>query len=139
MTTDLFSHLNWLAVLVAAVAYFMLGALWYSKALFATQWARAVGLKMDDPSKKGLGKMMLTSFILILLTCLGLALLVARLDLTVWMSGLKLGATTGLLFACTAVAISFVYESRPTSLYFIDGGYHLVGHIAAAIILVCWR
>lgn len=139
MTTDLFSHLNWLAVLVAAVAYFMLGAIWYSKALFATQWARAVGLKMDDPNKKGLGKMMLTSFILILLTCLGLALLVARLDLTVWMSGLKLGATTGLLFACTAVAISFVYESRPTSLYFIDGGYHLVGHLAAAIILVCWR
>ncbi|MFT3674432.1 MAG: DUF1761 domain-containing protein [Chitinophagaceae bacterium] len=139
MTTDLFSHLNWLAVLVAAVAYFMLGAIWYSKALFATQWARAVGLKMDDPNKKGLGKMMLTSFILIFLTCLGLALLVARLDLAVWMSGLKLGATTGLLFACTAVAISFIYESRPTSLYFIDGGYHLVGHIAAAIILSCWR
>lgn len=139
MTTDLFSHLNWLAVLVAAVAYFMLGAIWYSKALFATQWARAAGLKMDDPSKKGLGKMMLTSFILILLTCLGLALLVTRLDLFVWISGLKLGAVTGLLFACTAVAISFVYESRPTSIYFIDGGYHLVGHIAAAIVLSCWR
>ena len=34
MDTSFFSDMNWLAVLVAAVANFMLGALWYSKALF---------------------------------------------------------------------------------------------------------
>jgi len=140
MNNELLSNINWLAVLVAAVAYFVLGAIWYSKALFAPKWAKLVGIQMNsEANKKGLGAMMLGSFILIAITCIVLALMVVRMDLFVLTSGLKLGCLTGLGFATTAVSISFIYEKRPTALYFIDCGYHLVGHIAAAIILVCWR
>ncbi len=140
MNTELFSQMNWLAVLVAAITYFMLGAIWYSKALFGTKWAAAVGMNMNDPDKsKGMAKMMIGTFVLILVTCIGLALLVARLDLSVLASGIKLGLITGICFATTAVSISFIYESRPTALYFIDCGYHLAGHLIAAIILVLWR
>lgn len=140
MNSAIFSHMNWLAILVAAIAYFALGAIWYSKALFATKWAAAVGLDMSDPDKsKGLAKMMIGSFLLILVTCIGIAFFVTRFDLTQLMSGIKLGLITGICFATTAVSISFIYESRPGVLYFIDCGYHLVGHIAAAIILVLWR
>lgn len=140
MNSEIFSHINWLAVLVAAIAYFMLGAIWYSKALFAPKWAALVGLDMNNPDKsKGLAKMMIGSLLLILVTCIGLALLVTRLDLAVIQSALKLGLITGICFATTAVSISFIYESRPTALYFIDCGYHVVGHLAAAIILVLWR
>ena len=140
MNNDLLSHINWLAVLVAAVAYFMLGAIWYSKALFAPKWAAAVGIDMSKPDKsKSLGMMMLASFLLIAVSCIAIALLVVRMDLTILSSGLKLGAITGLCFATTAVSISFIYESRPTVLYFIDCGYHVVGHLAAAVIIVLWR
>ncbi|HKO78772.1 MAG TPA: DUF1761 domain-containing protein [Chitinophagaceae bacterium] len=140
MNSEIFSNINWLAVLVAAIAYFMLGAIWYSKALFGAKWAVAVGINMNDPDKgKGMAKMMIGTFVLILVTCIGLALLVNRLDLTLFVSAVKLSLITGICFATTAVSISFIYESRPTALYFIDCGYHLVGHIAAAIILVLWR
>lgn len=140
MNTEIFSLVNWLAVLVAAVAYFMLGALWYSKSLFGSKWAKAVGMDMNDPNKgKGMGKMMAGTFVLILVTCIGIALLVNRIDLVSVASGLKLGLITGLCFATTAVSISFIYESRPTALYLIDCGYHLAGHLIAAIILVLWR
>src|SRR5688572_9670910 len=128
--TDIFSHVNWLAVLVAAVAYFILGAIWYSKALFAPKWAALVGIDMNKPTKgQSIGKMMIGSFLLIAVTCVALGLLVVRMDLFVLSSGLKLGALTDLCFATTAVSISFIYESRPTALYFIDCGYHVVGHI----------
>ena len=142
MNTDLFSHINWLAVLVAGLAYFVLGAIWYSKALFAPKWAKLVGIDMSNPDpnmKKGLASMMLGSFVLIILSCIGLSMLVVRMDLFILSSGLKLGAITGLLFATTAVSISFIYEKRPLALYFIDCGYHVVGHLAAAVILVMWR
>lgn len=140
MNNELLSDINWLAVLVATLAYFILGAIWYSKALFAPKWAKLVGIQMNsEASKKGLGTMMMGSFILIIVTCIALALLVVRLDLFVLASGIKLGLITGICFATTAVSISFIYEKRPTALYFIDCGYHLVGHIAAAIILVLWR
>ena len=140
MNTEIFSNINWLAVLVAAIAYFILGAIWYSKALFGSKWAAVVGLNMNDPDKsKGMAKMMIGTLVLILVTCIGLALFVNRLDLSVLSSGLRLGAITGICFATTAVSISFIYESRPTALYFIDCGYHLAGHLIAAIILVLWR
>lgn len=140
MNTEIFSHINWLAVLLAVVAYFMLGALWYSKTLFGSKWAGLVGIAMNDPNKgRGMGKMMTATFLLILVTCIGLALLVNRLDIFVLASGVKLGIITGICFATTAVAISFIYESRPAALYFIDCGYHLAGNIIAAIILALWR
>jgi MFS family permease len=140
MNTEIFSQINWLAVLVGALAYFMLGAVWYSKALFGSKWAALVGLDMSNPDKKkGMGKMMAGTFVLIIVTCIALALLVHRLDLFVISSALKLGFVTGICFATTAVAISFIYESRPTALYFIDCGYHLAGHLIAAIIVVLWR
>jgi hypothetical protein len=140
MNTEIFSQINWLAVAVAALAYFLLGALWYSKALFGAKWAGLVGLDMNDPDKKkGMGKMMAGTFFLIILTCLALALLVYRLDIFVLSSALKLGLITGIGFASTAVSISFIYESRPTALYFIDCGYHLAGHLIAAVILVLWQ
>lgn len=140
MNTQIFSDINWLAILVAAIAYFMLGAVWYSKALFGAKWAAAVGLDMTDPNKsKGMAKMMTGTFVLILIACMGIAMLVTRMDLSVLPSALKLGLITGICFATTAVSISFIYESRPTALYFIDCGYHLAGHLIAAIILVLWR
>ena len=140
MNNEIFSQINWLAVLVAAIAYFMLGAIWYSKTLFGSKWAAAVGLNMNDPDKsKGMAKMMIGTFVLILITCIGIAMLVNRLDLSLLPSGLKLGAITGICFATTAVAISFIYESRPIALYLIDCGYHLAGHLIAAIIMVLWR
>ena len=140
MNTQIFSDVNWLAILVATIAYFMLGAVWYSKALFGTKWAAVVGLDMTDPNKsKGMAKMMTGTFVLILIACMGIAMLVTRMDLSVLPSALKLGLITGICFATTAVSISFIYESRPTALYFIDCGYHLAGHLIAAIILVLWR
>lgn len=140
MNAYVFSQINWLAVLVAAIAYFVLGAIWYSKALFAPKWAALVGLNMNDPDKgKGWVKMMTGSLLLIVVTVIGLALLVNRMDLTILPSALRLGGLTGICFATTAVAISFIYESRPIALYFIDCGYHVAGHLAAAVILVMWR
>lgn len=140
MNTQIFSDINWLAILVSAIGYFILGAVWYSKALFGTKWAALVGVDMTDPNKsKGMAKMMTGTFVLILIACMGIAMLVARMDLSVLLSAFKLGLITGICFATTAVSISFIYESRPTALYFIDCGYHLAGHLIAAIILVLWR
>lgn len=36
MSFDVLGDLNWLAVVVAAIAYFALGALWYAPPVFGT-------------------------------------------------------------------------------------------------------
>src|SRR6266498_3292563 len=50
------TNVNIIAVVVAAVATFLLGAVWYSHALFAKQWMHAHGYtpeKVEEMKKKG--------------------------------------------------------------------------------------
>ncbi|HVR34012.1 MAG TPA: DUF1761 domain-containing protein, partial [Acidimicrobiia bacterium] len=48
MVFDAFADLNWLAVLVAGLAYFVLGALWYTNALFGRQYRTALGIDAES-------------------------------------------------------------------------------------------
>ena len=139
MDTSYFSDINWLAVLVAAVAYFALGGLWYAP-LFGKQWIRYHNVDMNDPdAKKGVAGIMITTFVLILLICFGLALLIERMQMTEAISGFRLGARTGLLFSALAISITYLYLKKPLALHLIDGLYHVVGQIIAAIIICIWQ
>jgi len=140
MDTTFLNDINWLAVLVAAIAYFALGALWYSKVLFVNKWLAYTKIDVKNPdASKGIGQIMLMSFIWTIITCIGLAILSARFDLDFWQSGLKLGSVTGICFGMAAISISYLYEKRPMGLHFINGGYTLLGNIIAAIIICCWK
>lgn len=140
MDTSFLSNLNWLAVLCAALAYFALGALWYSKVLFADRWLALTGIDPKNPdATKGMAVVMITSFLLMFIAALGIAILQSKLQLTGgWVSGLKLGLVTGLFFGATAISISYLYEKRPAGLHLINGGYTVVGNILAAIIICSW-
>ncbi len=140
MNTSFLEGINWLAVLVAGLAYFALGAVWYSF-LFSKLWIKYAGIDINAPdAKKGVGIMFGGSFVLMVLTAVGIAILVNRMELTAcWVSGVKLGAVTGLLLGTTAMSISYIYEKRPLGLYLINGGYTLLGNIIAAVIICCWQ
>jgi hypothetical protein len=45
---DVLSDLNWLAVIVAAIAYFAIGALWYAPPVFGRIWMTAGGMAMPE-------------------------------------------------------------------------------------------
>jgi hypothetical protein len=126
-------------VLVAGLAYFFLGALWYTT-FFGKKWKSYNNALLTKPdANKGAAGIMFVSFILMLICSLGLALIVTRLNLSGWKVGLKLGILTGVFFAATAVHISYIYEKRPMGLHFINGLYNVAGNILAALIVSCWR
>ena len=139
MNTDVLQQINWPAVLVAGLAYFFLGALWYS-ILFGKKWQSYNSALMSMPNaKKGSTGIMFFSFILMLICAFGLSLIVHRLDIGGWKVGLKLGLLTGICFAATAIHISYIYEKRPLGLHLINGSYNILGNIVAAIIVACWQ
>ena len=139
MDTSFFSELNWLHILVAALAYFMLGALWYSP-LFGKQWVAYQKININDPdAKKGAAGIMLLSFLLMFLTTIGLAILINRLDLYEAISGIKLGLFTGIFFSASAISVSYLYIKKPLGLHLIDGLYHVLGQMIAALILCVWQ
>ena len=140
MFTNL-NELNWIAVIVAALAYFALGALWYSKALFAKRWIADLKLDVNDPNaKKGMGMMFGGSLVLMFLQCLAIAIIAERMDIrgAGWMSGVKLGLTTSCFFCASQVGINYLYEKKPLSLFLINAGYAVVGNVIAGIIICSW-
>lgn len=136
-----FDYLNWIAIIVAALAYFALGALWYSKVLFANRWIADLKLDVNDPdAKKGMGMMFGGSLVLMFVQCLAIGILAGRLGISGagWMSGLKLGAFTGVCFCSAQIGINYLYEKKPFSLFLINAGYAVVGNIIAGIIICSW-
>jgi hypothetical protein len=139
MITEVLKDINWLAVLVGTIGYFMLGAIWYS-ALFKNKWIEYSGINMEDPNlKKGVAATMFASFVMMFVTSVGLALLAEYFGLAGWQYGVRLGLLTGVCFACTSMAINMLYEKKPMGLFFINGGYQLLGNIIAAVIICSWR
>ena len=137
-----FDYLNWPAIAVAALAYFALGALWYSKALFAKRWISDLKIDVNNPdAKNGMGMMFGGSLVLMFVQCLALAILAGRIEniTYTWMSGAKLGALTGFCFCAAAVGVNYLYEKKPCSLFLINAGYAIVGNIIAGIIICCWQ
>jgi hypothetical protein len=139
MNTTIFSNLNWLHILVAAIAYFALGSIWYS-ALFGKRWVAYHKIDMNAPdAKKGVATIMFGSFVWMFITSVGLAIIVNRMNLTTAMSGVKWGLLTGICFSSAAISISYLYVKKPAGLHFIDCLYHIVGQIIAAVILSAWH
>ncbi|MEI9807439.1 MAG: DUF1761 domain-containing protein [Bacteroidota bacterium] len=135
---SLFSDINWLAVLAGGLAYFMLGALWYS-ALFKNAWIRLSGVNMSDPNaKKGAGQIMMASFILMVVASIGMGILITRIGSSGWMTGLKIGLLVGICFSATGISISYLYEKKPLGLHLINGAYNTVGCVLAGIIIAVW-
>ena len=139
MNSDLFSHINWLAVVAGGVGYFLLGAIWYS-VLFRNAWIKATGVNPNDPNaKKGVGGIFLTSLVLMIVASLGIALFSARIGVAGgWMSGLKVGLVAGVCFSVTAISISYLYEKKPLALHLINGLYNVIGCMIAGIIIAIW-
>lgn len=133
------SNLNWLHVFVAALAYFVLGAIWYSF-LFQKQWIRYQKIDLSNPQgKKGAGMIMLLSFIWTFIIVAALAILVFKIQMEGGvMSGIKLGLTTG-LFSALTISMTYLYLKKPFGLHLIDGLYHVLGQMIAAIILIVWK
>ena len=128
-------HLNWPMVLVATVAYFAVGAVWYT-VLFGKYWAREN--KMDTGDRSGMARYMIIGFLLtfLIVTCTGLLLNSIRCkELTdCFMRSYVMIA--GFVVGLVGTAVN--YGKKPFGIWFVDIGYHLIGILIAALILSKW-
>ena len=138
---NLFDYINWISVLVATAAYFLLGALWYSKILFAPKWISYLKIDVKDPNAtKGMGLLFGGSFVLMFLQCLAIAILASKMEVVGgWLSGLKIGAFTGGCFCAATIGVNYLYEKKPLGLFLINAGYAIVGNIIAGVIICYWN
>lgn len=134
--------INYLAVLVAAIVAFALGALWYSPLLFAKPWMAAIGKTADEIKAEMAGRSMpLTyglSFLAWLVTAFVLAHIVDYAVATTFGAGLATGLWVWLGFMITYEVIHSLFGGRNVRLSAINSGYHLVGVLIMGAILAAW-
>jgi|ERR1700704_4953535 hypothetical protein len=133
-------HVNYLAVLVAAVAVFVLGWLWYSPLLFYKPWMRLRGL---DPVAAMAGAQMPAWKLLIEVgRCLVLAYVLARfvalLGVSSSMGAVHVGLLLWIGFPVILLAGSVLWDNVPWKVAAIHAGDWLVKMLVIPIIVSAW-
>jgi hypothetical protein len=116
------ADVNWLAVLAASAAAFVLGGLWYSPLLFGRKWQAAAGLS-DAQLKAGNQALIFGgSFVLALIASWMFAMFLGPKPGLQFGAGAGFGA--GLCWVATSFGINGLFEHKPASLILINAGYH---------------
>ena len=131
--------INFWAVIAAAVSNMILGAVWYSPALFATQWMRLIGKSKEDIMKEGPGKAYGQAFVCALVTAYVFAHFIGYAGASTAVQGLQAGFWAWLGFVATTTAAMSIFEKRSWKLYAINNGYNLVSLMIMGVILALWK
>lgn len=130
---------NHLAVFVAAVAFFALGAAWYN--IFSGPWLSGIGKTTEQLAKDGGGTALAfaVGFLAILVMCYTLAWIVHRGMQPSAGNGALTGATVAFGIVGAMLALNYGFEARGLTLWLINAGYAFVGLVIAGAIIGAWR
>ena len=130
--------INVWAVLVAALANFLIGGLWYSPALVGKAWMRANGFSAADLKKGSPTVIFGVAFVFCLIMAANLAAFLNSPETTLGFAVLA-GVAAGLGWAAMGLGVVALFERRPWSYILINGGYLTVSFAAMGAILGVWR
>lgn len=130
------STINYWAVLVAALASFLIGGAWYSPALFARAWMEENGFSEADLQSTNMVKLFGGAFVLAFVIAFNLACFLGK-DVGVAM-GTFYGSLTGIGWVATAMGITYLFERKSMRLFLINGGYHVLTFIVMGAIIGAW-
>lgn len=131
---------NHAAVILAAVLFFVLGAVWYT--VLATPWLAGIGKSIEQISKEHGDSPLhfVVGFAAIVVMCYTLNWLLGRAAAPPTAgSGALCGAIVALGLVGATLALNYGFEARSLSLWFINATYVLVGLAMTGAIVGGWK
>ena len=133
---------NFLAVIIATLIFFIIGAVWYG-VLFEAQWLEATGMTEADAEAKmaetGMVAWLFWAFLITLAQAIGVLMVIHK-------NGAKrlkacLETTFWLLITIVAPLLAYasVYEGYSLMGFFVDFGHLFIGYMACAAIYALFR
>lgn len=130
--------INHWAVLVCALFNLLLGAIWYSPALFYNAWKTENNLTDEDIKKSNPIKTHGISFLLAYLISYNLAFFLGD-EQTDWQWGLSAGFLAGFGWAAAIFTAIALFEQKSWRYILINGGYIIIYFSVIGLILGAWR
>ena len=131
-------YLNHWAILLCALFNLLLGAIWYSPALFYNAWKTENNLTDDDIRQSNPVKTHGISFLLALMMSYNLAFFLSD-ENTDWLWGLTAGFLTGFGWAAAIFTAIALFEQKSWRYILINSGYIVVYFTCIGFILGIWR
>ena len=137
---DIFGQINYLAVLVSGIFYWLIGMLWFS-IIVGQSWSQEVkkhGIKISKPTPRKMAEKSIWTFVLNLIVAFGIAILVNSLGIHTIGSAIGLGLVLAICFSSAVMITSYLWESRSLKLSFYDIFYPFIGILVSSIIISLW-
>ncbi|HEY6202010.1 MAG TPA: DUF1761 domain-containing protein [Candidatus Limnocylindria bacterium] len=136
MTVDM--NVNYLAVIVAAVAALVIGFVWYAPQVFGTRWMGYLGTtqaQLGQPGAMGIVVGVVASVV----NAWVLALLALNLGGKTITDAVMLGILVWLGFMATLTAAQISFEKKPWGLWLLNNAHNLIVQLVMAAIVTLWR
>jgi hypothetical protein len=137
MIFDVFGDLNWLAIVVATIAWFAFSAIWYSVPPLSAAWQKAAKVDMTGEGPP-LALLFIPTLIGYFVTSIVIALISRAVGATEVMDGVSLGVALGVGFGLVNALVNQVYESKGRSYWLINGINAIVAYTIVAVIVAVW-
>ena len=129
---------NYLAVFVAAIAYWILGALWYG-VLFSKPWMELEHITIEQAQSVSPIIPYIVSFLLELLIAYSVAQLCIWRNANTAARGASVGVLIWIGFVGPITFMNYMFEMRPKTLFAINEFYPLAGLVLMGAILGAWK
>ena len=129
--------INWLAVIVAAIAIYVIGYVIY--VMLMPEQAMMTMTGMTDAEKATAMSRLMYSPLMPIMTAVFMAVLFKWGQVADAIAGVKWAVVIGLASAVPTILYGWVYGGLNTSMTMIDSAHLLLGHIAAGAILGGWK
>jgi hypothetical protein len=127
-----FDAVSWLGALVAGIAFFAIGGVWYGP-LFGDQWMRATGMTEERARESNLVLIFGGTLVLEIIAAVGLSAILGT-DVTP-ATGAVTGLWVGLVIAVPVLLVQALYERKAMVLWALNGGYNVVGFVLMGLVL----
>lgn len=130
-------HINYVAVIVAALISMVAGAIWYSQPVFGKKWTKLNGRSMND-IQGGAATGYVFTTIGSLIMAYVLAHFVDYAQAQTFSQGMLTGFWAWIGFVAPAMGAEAVFAGRSRDLYLINVGYQLVALVLMGGVLARW-
>jgi hypothetical protein len=140
MSFDTLGDLNWLAVIVATIAFFAFGAVWYAPPILGRAWQRASGVEIREDQRPGVA-FYVGPLVTCFLSTIATAMLALATSTDTFGEALVLGLVVGIGYAAAVAFVGGIFDPhkpQPQVWFAIFGGYQLVGLVIVATIVAIW-
>ena len=142
MSFDLLGELNWLAVIVGAVIYFILGALWYAPPFLGRRWQRSIGWDPEKTPPQANAMTYVAPLLAYLVMAVAVGLLAAATGTDTLGEGIVLGLVLGIGLSLMHTFVDATFDPNkpePWTWFAINGTYHAIGLIIVAVVVALWQ